>query len=868
MAAKYRVLLPKTKFPLRVNPSHQEPSVQKAAGFSHLYKWQLDRPDTKGDFTLHDGPPYANGKPHMGHVLNKVLKDVINRYKLMQGFRVHYRPGWDCHGLPIELKACKESDFLEASPQEIRQKAAKFAQKTIELQKEAFQRWGCMGDWGNPYLTMDPAYEADQVRVFYRMYQQGCIYRGFKPVYWSPSSGTALAEAELEYQDHTSRAVYVLFPIVPGTATLLPQISDFSSNDDNGGGVFVLVWTTTPWTLAANKAICFNPEHSYSLIQIGAGSEKKRVLVGSECLQRLGPILGEYSILCTLLGLALEGLKYRNPLDTLLQQHNVGVMHRPFLSGDHVTETEGSGLVHTAPAHGFEDHLIGVHYSLELGCVVNDKGMYTNEVGPTLKNRFVLREGNETVISELRASGALVHESSYTHRYPYDWRTKKPVIIRSTEQWFASVAALKEKAKSALNDVKMYPSFSLNRLTAFLEARNDWCISRQRVWGVPLPIFYDHETGEPLIKDETIEHIEATFRQRGSDSWWSMTTSDLLPPSLRQEAHRYTKETDIMDVWFDSGSSWSSVLKDTGCVADLYLEGSDQHRGWFQSSLLTSVAAQGRAPYRNVITHGFVLDSKANKMSKSLGNVISPDDILKSGKQFGADTMRLWAAFSNYSSDVHISDDILQQTNNFLQKIRITCRFALGNLSSFDPTSDLLPYPQLSSLDRYVLHLLSCYASEATQAYESFNFTRLQSLLNKLIPKDLSAFYFEIIKDRLYCNAQRSTARRSTLTALYHILQCLTKSIAPILPHLAEEVARHSSGFVDGMLGNVIRTTLLYCSYSHMILLDQNYCLKLVMGLGMRLSMPFTCMCTDRLCSDEDRARLLVHVACMHSKVR
>ncbi len=808
MAAKYRVLLPKTKFPLRVNPSNQELSVQKASGFSHLYKWQLDRPDTEGNFVLHDGPPYANGKPHMGHVLNKVLKDIINRYKLMRGYRVHYRPGWDCHGLPIELKACKESDFLEASPQEIRQKAAEFAQKTIKLQKKDFQRWGCMGDWGSPYLTMDPAYEADQVRVFYQMYQRGCIYRGFKPVYWSPSSGTALAEAELEYQDHTSQAVYVLFPIVPSSVSPLPQVSNFSSN---GGGDFALVWTTTPWTLAANKAICFNPEHSYSLIQIGAGSEKKRVLVGAECLPRLEPILGRYKILGTLTGTTLEGLKYQNPLESQVQ--HVDTVYRPFLPGDHVTETEGSGLVHTAPAHGFEDHLVGVRHGLELGCIVNDKGRYTKEAGPTFENKFVLQEGNETIISELRAKGALIHESSYTHRYPYDWRTKKPVIIHSTEQWFASVAALKEKAKSALNDVKMYPSSSLNRLITFLETRNDWCISRQRVWGMPLPIFYNSETSEPLINDKTIGHIETTFRQHGSDSWWNMPVSDLLPPSMRHEAHMYIKETDIMDVWFDSGSSWASVLKDSDCVADLYLEGSDQHRGWFQSSLLTSVAAQGRAPYRNVITHGFVLDSKANKMSKSLGNIISPDDILKSEKQFGADTMRLWAAFSNYSSDVHTSDDILQQTNDLLQKIRITCRFALGNLSSCDPASYLLPFSQLSTLDRYVLHLLSCYASEATQAYESFNFSRLQTLLNKLIPKDLSAFYFEIIKDRLYCDTQESLARRSTQTVLHHMLHCLARSIAPILPHLAEEVAQHASSFVNGRLLSLFSTAYYYAVY-------------------------------------------------------
>ena len=797
MAAQYRVLLPKTKFPLRVNPLIQEPLIQKTAAFNHLYKWQLDRPNATENFTLHDGPPHANGEPHMGHVLNKVLKDIVNRYKMMRGYRVHYRPGWDCHGLPIELKACKEMDFQRASPSEIRRKATMFAQKTMKLQKEAFQRWGCMGDWERPYLTMDPDYEVDQIRVFYQMYKKGCIYRGFKPVYWSPSSGTALAEAELEYRDHTSQAVHVLFPITSSSLSILQERIGESPSplDSEGGETFALVWTTTPWTLVANKAICYHPNHSYCLLQIEHNSETKQILVGAECLPRLEPILGEYSIIATFSGSAFEDVKYKIPLGSQAEIC-------PFVPGDHVTETEGSGLVHTAPAHGFEDYSIGVNHGLELDCIVSAEGRYTSAAGSELENLSVLGDGSKAIISELKSKGALYHESSYFHRYPYDWRTKKPIIIRSTEQWFASVVALKEKAKSSLEDVTMHPASSLNRLTAFLDTRNDWCISRQRVWGVPLPIFYEHETGEPLVNKETIEKIEAIFRKRGSDAWWNMDVSELLPSSMQNKASKYIKGTDTMDVWFDSGSSWAAVLKNSSNVADLYLEGSDQHRGWFQSSLLTSVAAQGRAPYRSVVTHGFVLDGKGIKMSKSLGNVISPNDILsdnsKSKKKFGADTMRLWTAFSNYSSDVHLSDGILEQSNDFLQKIRNTCRFILGNLSSFDVTTDLLSYSQLSSLDRYMLHLLSCYSLEATRAYETFNFSRLQSLLMRLVPIDLSSFYFDIIKDRLYCDSPRSLTRSSTQSVLYLLLQCLTKSIAPVVPHLAEEVAQHFTAFESG----------------------------------------------------------------------
>ena len=783
MAAKYKLLLPKTKFPLRVNPILHDPAIQKAARFDCLYKWQQEElADLSKVFTLHDGPPYANGEPHMGHVLNKVLKDIVNRYKLLRGYRINYRPGWDCHGLPIELKACKETtDLLESSPLKIRSKALQFAQKAIKLQMESFKQWGCLGDWENPYLTMDPAYEAEQISVFYKMYKRGCIYRGFKPVYWSPSSHSALAEAELEYRDHTSQAIYVLFPL---TNFQTRQLSRDERTAGRGDSVHALVWTTTPWTLVANRAICYNPTHQYSLVEVQDGDnlENKLVLIGTQCISKLNDMVERFEVISTFEGSKLYGIRYYNPLlssDTL-----------PFLEGSHVTETEGTGLVHTAPAHGFEDYHIGVQHGLNLECNVDDQGKYTSEIGSELQGLFVLKEGNATIISQLENLRILAHQSPYSHRYPYDWRTKKPVLIRSTEQWFASVNELKEVAKTALKDVQMYPSSSINRLTSMLESREDWCISRQRVWGVPIPVFYHKHSGEALLNDETITHIKELVRQHGSNCWWKLPIEELLPTSLQSTATDYIQGTDTMDVWFDSGSSWSAVLKESDHVADMYLEGSDQHRGWFQSSLLTSVAAQGKAPYKAVVTHGFVLDEKGTKMSKSIGNVTSPKDILHS-KKLGADVMRMWVAFSDYSSEVHLSDGILQQTNDFLLKIRNTCRFMLGNLTNFDSCSNLLPYSRLSKLDRYILHIMNNYIQEATQAYDSLNFSKLHTLLRHLVPRDLSTFYLDIIKDRLYCDSSTSIARRSTQTTLHHILCCFITSLAPVAPHIAEEVVQH-----------------------------------------------------------------------------
>ena len=790
MAARYSVLLPRTSFPLRRTVA--EATLQKSAGFDQLYRWQQAEYADRKCFTLHDGPPYANGEPHVGHALNKILKDIINRFKLLKGHRINYRPGWDCHGLPIELKACRESELKHSSPLDIRSKAASFASRTLEVQKAAFQSWGCMGDWDHPYLTMEPQYEANQLAVFYKMYKRGCIYRGFKPVYWSPSSRSALAEAELEYKEHTSRAVYVLFPL-----TRCPGVEP---------GAHALVWTTTPWTLVANQALCFHPKLSYSVIEmLAADGAERTVVVGSACLPRLQSVLGleNVRVKSQIPGSVLAEFRYQHPLDS-------GRCSMPFLPAAHVTETEGTGLVHTAPAHGFEDHLVAVDNGLDLQCSVDERGCYTSQAGSDLEGKFALKKGNEEAISKLSGRGLLLHEHAHSHRYPYDWRTKKPVLIRSTEQWFASVSLLKEEAKKALREVVFFPENSANRLAVMLDTRSDWCISRQRVWGVPIPVFYHRETNQPLINDDTIAHIESVFREHGSDSWWQLSTKQLLPPSLQPQADDYVPGADTMDVWFDSGSSWSSVLREEGGVADMYLEGSDQFRGWFQSSLLTSVAAQGRAPYRSVVTHDFVVDGKGMKMSKSIGNVISPAEVIS---EYGVDVMRLWVGTSSFTSMVHISDSGLQQTRDFLLKIRNTCRFLLGNLADFNPDRDLLDYPQLTALDRYMLHVLSCYSSEVTDAYESLNFSRLNNILTKFVPKDLSAFYFDIVKDRLYCEPSSSVSRRSVQSVLHHLLQVLVRSLAPITPHLAEEVALHYS-FKNGTACSTMHTDVAYSTVS------------------------------------------------------
>ncbi|WP_390883516.1 isoleucine--tRNA ligase [Kovacikia minuta] len=763
---------------------------------------------------LHDGPPYANGSLHMGHAMNKILKDVINKYHLLKGRKVRYVPGWDCHGLPIELKvlqAMKPEERKQLTPLTLRQKAKEFALKTVDEQRESFKRYGVWGDWEHPYLTLKPEYEAAQIGVFGQMVLKGYIYRGLKPVHWSPSSRTALAEAELEYPEgHTSRSLYAAFEVTSLPPALQGPLDPFL------GELAVAIWTTTPWTIPANLAVSVNPDLVYAVVEVGPEIQTLKsklgqiryLLVAKDLVERLSEVLGtKLTVQATVMGKTLEHTTYRHPLFDRQSEVVIG--------GDYVTTDSGTGLVHTAPGHGQDDYLVGQRYGLPILSPVDDDGNFTQEAGP-FAGLNVLGEGNGAVIEALKEAGSLLKEEPYVHKYPYDWRTKKPTIFRATEQWFASVEGFREEALKAIAEVTWIPAQGENRITAMVAERSDWCISRQRSWGVPIPVFYDEATGEPLLNAETIDHVQAIVAEKGSDAWWELSVEELLPESHRKDGHTYRKGTDTMDVWFDSGSSWAAVLQSSEFSvlssqlednsklktqnsklkypADLYLEGSDQHRGWFQSSLLTSVAVNGHAPYRAVLTHGFTLDEQGRKMSKSLGNVVDPMVVINGGKNqkeeppYGADVLRLWVSSVDYSSDVPIGKNILKQLSDVYRKIRNTARFLLGNLHDFDPKQNAVPYEQLPELDRYMLHRITEVFSEVNEAFESFQFFRFFQTVQNFCVVDLSNFYLDIAKDRLYISAADSPRRRSCQTVLAIALENLARAIAPVLSHMAEDI--------------------------------------------------------------------------------
>jgi len=781
---KDTVNLPHTTFEMRANAPIREPQLQDFWQQHQIYE-QLQQQNPGEVFILHDGPPYANGALHIGHALNKILKDIINKYQLLKGRKVHYRPGWDCHGLPIELKVLqtlKPAERQGLTPLSLRQRAKDFALKTVAEQKQSFQRYGVWGDWQHPYLTLTPDYEAAQIGVFGEMVLRGYIYRGLKPVHWSPSSKTALAEAELEYPEgHTSRSVYAAFEVLELPPGLAPAWYEAL------GQLGVAIWTTTPWTLPANLAVSVNPDLTYALVRVEPAERYAYLIVARDLVERLSPTLAKpLTVVTTAKGADLEHTCYQHPLFERQSKIVIG--------GDYVTTDSGTGLVHTAPGHGLEDYAVGQRYGLPILSPVDADGCFTAEAGP-FAGLSVLGEGNEAVIDALKAVGALLKEEPYVHKYPYDWRTKKPTIFRATEQWFASVAGFREAALKAIGEVTWIPAQGENRITAMVAERSDWCISRQRSWGVPIPVFYDKATGEPLLTPETIAHVQAIIRQHGSDAWWELTVAELLPPSLRDQAERYEKGTDTMDVWFDSGSSWAAVLGEQ--QADLYLEGSDQHRGWFQSSLLTRVAVKGHAPYKSVLTHGFVLDEQGRKMSKSLGNVTDPREVIEGGKNqkqdppYGADVLRLWVSSVDYANDVPIGKTILKQLADVYRKIRNTARFLLGNLHDFHPEQDAIPYAQLPELDRYMLHRLHEVLSEVTAAFDSYQFYRFFQTIQNLCTVDLSNFYLDIAKDRLYISAATSDRRRSCQTVLAITVQNLARAIAPVLPHLAEDIWQH-----------------------------------------------------------------------------
>ncbi|MFZ9265751.1 MAG: isoleucine--tRNA ligase [Vulcanococcus sp.] len=796
-----------TPFSMRANAKVREPEIQAFWAELQLYE-RLSQQNPGESFTLHDGPPYANGALHVGHALNKILKDIINKTALLQGKRARFIPGWDCHGLPIELKVLqglKSSERAELTPVSLRQKAHAYALEQVEGQKAGFRRWGIWADWDQPYLTLQKSYEAAQIGVFGAMVLAGHIYRGLKPVHWSPSSRTALAEAELEYPDgHTSPSVYAAFPAVELPAALAEQLSAAGLSADAAtatGGLAVAIWTTTPWTLPANLAVSVNERLDYAICAVapqGGNSAPavSHLVVAAELRESLETSLGlALTPLLSVKGAALEGIVYRHPL---LERTSAVV-----IGGDYITTEAGTGLVHTAPGHGVDDFNTGKKYGLPVLCPVDEAGNLTAEAGP-FAGTNVLKDANPTIIEALEGTGLLLKQERYEHRYPYDWRTKKPTIFRATEQWFASVEGFRGAALEAIAQVEWLPASGRNRIEAMVSERGDWCISRQRTWGVPIPVFYHRETGEVLLNQATLDHIQALIAEHGADVWWERDEAGLLPEPYAADAAQWRKGTDTMDVWFDSGSSWAGVLggiaggesraPELHYPADLYLEGSDQHRGWFQSSLLTSVAVNGHAPYKRVLTHGFTLDEKGRKMSKSLGNVVDPAVLVEGGKNekqepaYGADVLRLWVSSVDYSADVPLGPGIVKQLADVYRKVRNTARYLLGNLHDFDPATDAVPYAELPLLDQWMLQRTAALIDSVTGDFERFEFYRFFQALQNFCVVDLSNVYLDIAKDRLYVSGAADFRRRSCQTVLALVVERLAGLIAPVLCHMAEDI--------------------------------------------------------------------------------
>ncbi|MGB7250177.1 MAG: isoleucine--tRNA ligase, partial [Phormidesmis sp.] len=789
---KETVLLPQTDFSMRANAVKREPELQAYWQAKKLYE-KLASENPGEPFILHDGPPYANGDLHMGHALNKILKDIINKYQTLQGRKVRYVPGWDCHGLPIELKVLqklKSSVRRELTPIALRQRAKDFALETVDEQRVGFQRYGVWGDWDHPYLTLQPEYEAAQLGVFSKMVENGHIYRGLRTVHWSPSSQTALAEAELEYpEEHVSPSIYVSFPMESASDSAAKTLAPYLDS------LGVAIWTTTPWTLPANVAVSVNPELTYAVVESATGEPFKHLIVAKDLAEKLSEVFGSgLTVVAELSGKALAGSTYRHPLAS--KDSTYDRVSPIVIGGDYVTTESGTGLVHTAPGHGQEDFVVGQRENLPILCPVDARGNFTAEAG-SLEGLNVLKTANDVIIEALSEEKYLLKHEPYAHKYPYDWRTKKPVIYRATEQWFASVKGFVGEALEAIDTVKWIPAQGQNRITAMVSERSDWCISRQRSWGVPIPVFYEKETGEPLMSQETIAHVQAIVAEKGSDAWWELNVDELLPEPYCSNGKTYVKGTDTMDVWFDSGSSWAAVVEQREGLdypAEIYLEGSDQHRGWFQSSLLTSVAANGQAPYRQVLTHGYVLDENGRKMSKSLGNGVDPKVIIEGGNNkkqeppYGADVLRLWVSSVDYSGDMRLGMRNVKQMSDVYRKIRNTARFLLGNLHDFDPEKDAVPDADLPELDQYMLHRMTEVFAEVKAAFESYQFFQFFQTVQNFCVVDLSNFYLDIAKDRLYISAADSVRRRSCQTVLTVAIESLAKAIAPVLSHMAEDI--------------------------------------------------------------------------------
>ena len=766
MRIKDTLNLGKTKFKMRGNLPVREAQWQKEWEENDLYEQRLKLNEGHPRFDLHDGPPFANGNIHMGHALNKISKDIIVRYKNMNGYYAPYVPGWDTHGLPVEQQLAKKGvDRKTMDRAKYRELCRQYAEEQIQKQMTDFKRLGVMADWDHPYITLQHDFEAQEIRVFGEMYKKGYIYKGKKPVYWSWSSESTLAEAEVEYKDVEANSIFVAFPVTDGKGIIDPKDTYF------------VIWTTTPWTIPANEAICVNPKFDYSVVQVG----DKRYVVASGLLDKVAEEIGwdNYKVVQTVKGADMEYMKAKHPIydkESLV------------IEGFHVTLDDGTGLVHTAPGFGEDDFNVGQKYNLPIFSPVDAHGCYTDEV-PELKGMFY-QDVDKLMIQKLKDAGALLKLKVFTHSYPHDWRTKKPVIFRATTQWFASISPFRDQILDQIDKAEFIPSWGKTRLYNMIKDRGDWVISRQRAWCVPLPIFYA-EDGTPIVTPETIEHIAKIFEKEGSNAWYTHTAKELLPDGFTSEHSpngEFTKEKDILDVWFDSGSSWSGVMEKRDGLhfpADLYLEGSDQYRGWFNSSLITSVAVTGKAPYKEVLSQGFVLDDKGHKMSKSLGNVISPNDVIK---RMGAEIIRLWVAQADTTSDVAVSMGILQQSAEGYRKIRNTFRYMLANTSDFDPKENRVSYDDLRSVDQYMEVKLNDLVKDCLAAYDKFDFTTVFKKVFNFISNDLSAFYLDFAKDVLYIEDQDSHARRSMQTVIYDAAVKLDKILTPILPHTMEEI--------------------------------------------------------------------------------
>lgn len=775
--------LPQTTLPMRANATVRELEIQKFWVENNIYEKMIGERDKTNSFVLHDGPPYLSSeKIHVGTALNKILKDILIKYKSQRGFYAPYVPGYDGHGLPIENAVVKtlKGGRHSISEAELRAKCREFAHKNLKGQESEFKRLGVLGNWEHPYLTINPEYEAEQVRVFGEMYKKGYIEKGLKPVYWCAACETALAEAEVEYADHTSTSIYVRFKFEDDAVQKIENILGLKTDKD----IYAIIWTTTPWTIPSNMAISMHPRFVYTFFEY-----KNDIYVVAEEL--LNSFLNDVEwdeadikVLGTCSGQDLELLNTKHPL---LNRKS------PIILGEHVTLDAGTGSVHTAPGHGLEDYEVGCKYGIEVFSPLDGRGVWTDTVGIDELVDVPYYKGNSMVIEMLQNCGALLKQQDIQHSYPHCWRCKKPVIYRATPQWFVKVDKFRDKALEAVHGVKWIPASGENRIGNMVESRTDWCISRQRAWGVPIPIFYCEDCGEVICNDSTIENVAKMFEKESSDAWVKYSAEELLPEGFvcpKCGKKHFRKEKDIMDVWFDSGVSWRAVVEKRSeelghTPVDMYLEGSDQHRGWFQSSLLTSVATQGKAPYKQVLTHGFVFGEDGRKMSKSLGNFIRPDDIIK---KYGADILRLWAASVDYRNDIKIGNNIVGQLVEIFKKTRNTARFLIGNLFDFNPETDYVEYDELKNIDKFALHKLNKLIEEVTVSFENYEFYKYFQSLQNFAAVDLSSFYLDIVKDRLYTAGKKSLSRRACQTVLFENLMALVKILAPVMPHQAEDI--------------------------------------------------------------------------------